>query len=80
MNTDARFPIGTRYLSQHRKYPYVCTVVDIHRTYNAAGVLVKVRYVATHDFCGQPVTESDIVDVTVARGVALLKESPEKAR
>lgn len=67
MATEPRFPIGTQFKTRG-KHPRVCTVVDIHRTYNAQGALVKVRYVATHEFLGQTVTDSDVVDATIARG------------
>lgn len=62
-----RFEIGQRYKTSG-KYPNICTVVDILSTYNSAGELVKIRYVATHDFLGQPVTDYDVVDTTIARG------------
>jgi hypothetical protein len=47
----------------------ICTVTDIHKTYNGAGELVKTRYVATHEFCGQVITDSDVVETTIARGL-----------
>ena len=63
------YPIGTQYKTVTRKYPYVCTVTDILRTYNSRDELVKVRYVAQHDFAGQPVTDSDVLPITIARGL-----------
>jgi len=70
MNTtqDARFPIGTQF-STRGKAPRICTVTDILKTYNSAGVLVAIRYVATHEYCGQFVTESNILDTTIAMGL-----------
>lgn len=62
-----RFNIGTQYLSRG-KYPKLCTVVDIHKTYNNAGELVKTRYVATYEFLGQTIKDSDVVDATIAMG------------
>ncbi len=65
---DARFTIGTTFKTGG-KYPHLCTVVDIHRTYNDAGELVKIRYVATHEFMGQVVRDQDVVDTTIAKGI-----------
>ena len=66
---EPRFAVGTQYLTRSRA-PRLCTVTDIHKTYNSAGELVKVRYVATHCFAGQLVTDYDVCDVTIARGLA----------
>jgi hypothetical protein len=63
-----RFAIGTKYKTQG-KHGRECTVTDILRTYNAAGDLVSIRYVSTHQFCGQAVTDRDVVDTTIARGL-----------
>lgn len=70
-NTPERtldYPIGTKFMTRG-KHPAECTVTDVWKTYNAAGELVQTRYVATHVFCGQTVTERDIVAVTIARGL-----------
>jgi hypothetical protein len=64
----ATYPIGTQYMSAG-KHKRLCTVVDIHKTYNHANELVKIRYVATHEFMGQVVTERDVVATTIARGI-----------
>jgi hypothetical protein len=71
MTLTARFPIGTQYLSSGKRKD-VCTVIDILKTYNSAGELVKIRYVATHLFMGQLVADYDVVDTTIARN--LIKE------
>lgn len=63
------YPLGTRYVRQCGKRKDVCTIVDVLKTYNAAGDLVRVRYVATHDFLGQKVLDADVCAVTVARGL-----------
>lgn len=65
------FPIGTTFQPVGRKVG-VCTVVDIWKTYNSAGELVKTRYVATHQLGGQTVTDCDVVGVTIARGLIAL--------
>lgn len=69
--------IGTKYIPVRGKKatPHVHTVIDIYKTYNANGELVRTSYVATHDFLGQAVTEYDIPAATIARGVANLIES-----
>tara|TARA_R110002153_G_scaffold198069_1_gene351625 strand:+ start:294 stop:503 length:210 start_codon:yes stop_codon:yes gene_type:complete len=65
--------IGTKFIKQRGKVKNdrIETVTDILKTYNLAGELVKTRYVATHDFCGQTVTDSDILGVTIQRGLIL---------
>lgn len=62
------YEIGTTFLS-NGKHKKLCTVSDIHKTYNAKGELVKTRYVAFHLFMGQVVTERDICAATIARGL-----------
>ena len=66
------YTIGTQYLS-HGKHPNLCTISDILTTYNNAGAVVHIRYVATHTFLSQTVTETDIVAVTIARGIHRLE-------
>ena len=68
---DARYPIGTQFLSGG-KHKRMSTVTDILKTYNMAGELVNIRYVATHEFVGQIVTDRDVCDATIARN--LIKE------
>lgn len=63
-----RFPIGTTFRSSG-KVQRVCTVVDFHVTRNLAGEIVRARYVATHEFMGQTITERDIAETTIARNV-----------
>lgn len=65
---NMEYPIGTKYQTRG-KVKRICTVVDILKTYNAAGELVKVRYVSEHEFCGQMVRDYDVVAVTIARGI-----------
>jgi len=68
MTLQARFKIGTTFKTGG-KAPHLCTVIDIHKTYDSLGDLVKIRYVATHEFMGQTVTDRDVVDTTIARGL-----------
>jgi len=60
--------IGTQYSDRQGR---VCTVTDIWNTFNAVGELVQTRYVATHEFCGQTITERDILAVTIQRRLAV---------
>ena len=62
------YQIGTIYMDIG-KAANLCTITDIHTTINLANDIVKTRYVATHQFLGQTITEADIVAVTVARGI-----------
>lgn len=67
MDTSIEFPIGTQFKTRG-KNPKVCEVVDVLKTYNSKGELVTVRYVATHEFLGQTVTDRDVPRTTVAMG------------
>lgn len=51
-----KYPIGTRFTPLGGKKPRPEeTVEDILRTYNAKDELVKLRYLCSHEFCGQRV-------------------------
>lgn len=67
MTIEQRFEIGTKYKTRG-KAPRICTVIDVLRTYNSIGQLVKLRYVSQHEFLGQLVTDWDVVDATIAIG------------
>lgn len=70
--SEPRFPIGTEYQSRGKR-PRLCTVTDILKTYNAAGEMVRVRYVATHPGpLGQLVTDHDVCDATIGLGLLAL--------
>lgn len=71
----AAYNIGTQYLS-HGKHGRICTVTDIHRTYNNAGELVRLCYVATHELLGQKIADYDVNDVQIARGKARMEGLP----
>lgn len=62
-----KFPIGTIYTTRH-KHPRQCRVIDVHRTTNHAGELVKVRYVSMHMVMDQEVIEYDVLETTIAMG------------
>lgn len=63
-----RFPVGTQFTTRG-KHVRLCTVIDVWTTTNLAGEVVSVRYVATHEFCGQIVTDNDVCETTIARGL-----------
>jgi len=63
---EPKFSIGQKFKTRG-KSPKVCTVQDILRTYNSKGEMVKLRYVATHDFMGQEVVDYDVCETTIAR-------------
>ena len=62
------FAPGTTYKTRG-KAPRLCTVVDRLNTYNIKGELVSTRYVSTHEFLGQTVTNSDVVVTTIQMGL-----------
>lgn len=66
-----RFLPGTIFKTGNRQ----CTVTDILTTYNLAGEPVKQRYVATHQFLGQTVTDHDVCETTIARGLVKSMEN-----
>ena len=66
---ETQFPVGTQYIS-HGKWPRLCTVIDVHTTRNAAGDIVKIRYVATHKVWEQVITDSDVTHTSVKMGIA----------
>ena len=70
---SARFAIGTMFETRHKR-PKLCTVVDILTTYNNAGELVSIRYVATHEVLGQTVIDRDVVETTIAMGLIKSKD------
>lgn len=66
---DPTFPIGTRYVTRGRA-PRECEVVDVLKTYNSAGDLVKVRYVSRHMLMGREIIDHDVPGTTIKMGIA----------
>lgn len=62
------YAIGTKFKTGG-KHPRECVVVDIYKTYNNAGDLVRTSYVATHEFLGKTMTNYDVPLSTIARGL-----------
>lgn len=56
--------IGKQYKTRG-KHPKLCTVIDVHTTYNKDGEKVKTRYVSEHDFLGQKVIDKDVRLTTI---------------
>ena len=56
--------IGKQYLTRGRD-PQLCTVVDVHTTFNQKGEIVKVRYVSEHVFLGFIVRDKDVGKTTI---------------
>ena len=63
------FEIGTQYKSRSNR-DRVSTVIDILETRSlVTGKQTKIRYVSTHEFCGQTVTDYDVLFTTIKRGL-----------
>lgn len=65
-----RFPIGTKFMMRSGKVSRLCTVTDHMTVTNSSGVAVKRYYEATHEFCGQTITDHEVCDTTIARNLA----------
>ena len=59
--------IGKQYKARvpHSKHKKLCTVIDVHTTYNKDGEKVKTRYVSEHDFLGQKIIDRDVALTTI---------------
>jgi len=58
--------LGHKFIRRGKRY--IETVTDILETRSIiTGELVNIRYVATHEFCGQTVTDRDICKTTIQR-------------
>lgn len=69
MTYQQHFTIGTQFIPQGRKHARLHTVVDVWKTFNSKGELVRIRYVATHETAGQTVTDYDVGGTTIAMGM-----------
>jgi hypothetical protein len=65
---NPRYSIGDKYITRGRRKD-VCTIIDIHTTTNASDEVVKITYVATHDFLGQIVTNYEVYETTISMGL-----------
>jgi len=64
-----RFKIGTKFIRATGKRKDVETIEDIHTTINYKGEVVGIKYVTSHIFAGQKVTDSDVPEATIARAI-----------
>jgi hypothetical protein len=65
---EPAFAIGQKFMTRG-KHPRFCQVIDILRTFNHAGELVKITYVANHACMGQIVTDYDVCETTIRMGI-----------
>ena len=65
--------IGTKFIRQGRKRKDIETVIDIYKTYNSKGELVKTRYVSEKEFMGQTLRDYDVLSTTIKIGLELNK-------
>jgi len=63
-----QYRVGTKFKTRGR-HPRECTVIDIWKTYNTAGELVRIRYVATHEIMSRLVIDYDVLETTIAMGL-----------
>lgn len=68
IESKPQFAIGTKFMTRDR-FPKECTVTDILTTRNSRGEVVRIAYEAVHEFCGQMVTDHNVCQVTIARGL-----------
>ena len=64
-----QWPIGTKFrpLGTRYKDP-IEVVVDIYTTTNSKGEVVRTRYIAEHEFCGQQV-RNEFTKTTISRAI-----------
>jgi hypothetical protein len=63
-----QFPIGTQYTTGG-KHPRLCVITEHMTVTNSRGEIVQTYYQASHEFCGQRVTDNNVCAVTIARGL-----------
>lgn len=62
---NVEIPTGTKFTVKRPKYSRDYEVIDLHKTYNLAGELVKTRYVCK----GKLAIDYDVVKVTIQRAL-----------
>lgn len=60
--------IGTQFKALGKRGD-IKTIIDIHKTFNHVGELVRTTYVTTHNFCGQAIKTYDVTNTEVRRGI-----------
>jgi len=61
------FSIGQQFTPRGKRKD-LCTIIDIHTTTNESGEVVRIRYIAQHEFLGQ-IINAEYCAATVARGI-----------
>jgi len=68
MSFPSPFNIGQQFIRQQHKHKHLETIVDILETKSTVtGEIVSRRYVSTHNFMGQVVTDHDVLHTTISR-------------
>jgi len=65
--SSANFKIGTKFIRRNSKRQDIETITDIYTTKNIKGKIVKITYVASHNFMGTIIHDYDILAPTIAR-------------
>ena len=65
--------IGLKFIPNtgKRKDKKIHTIEDIYNTYNSKNELIKTRYVVSHDYIGQKLTNYDTCIVTIQKAEKL---------
>jgi RNase P protein component len=66
---EPRFEIGTEYKHYSKRHNNQMQIIDILKTFNSKGELVRINYVVEHEFMGQKVTRNDVTDTEIARSL-----------
>lgn len=66
-NREPKFEIGTVFKTRG-KCPKLCKVVDIYKTFNSSGELVRLEYKTEHEFMGQKISDY-VPETTIAMGL-----------
>lgn len=74
LDETPKYKIGQKYISRG-KAKHECEIIDIHKTYNYKGELVKIRYVSAHKLLGQTVVDYDVVEASITRALLLTQNN-----
>ena len=67
-----KYNVGTEYKTRG-KHPRLCIVSDLMTLTNSKGETVKTFYKSEHSFLGQTITDHEVVETTIARGLITSK-------
>jgi len=68
VTSDIKFMLGTHFIPRSDKAHCIYTVIDVWRTFNWRGDIVRIEYVAEHSLAGQRI-ESHECETTIAMGI-----------